>query len=139
MTKLSKIILLAVIALLTTGLTFAYVVSQIRTNDQIIKIGGPDADGATLTALFDSSVVLVPMDVTTSSTNEVKLLQFSLTVDSDIPMNYHLDTDLPPEFQITTDREGYYYTTGITYTITLELLQQVDYSEYTFYLYVNFI
>ena len=131
---------LTILFIMTIAATFAYAVSQVKTNDQIIKIGGGDVTGATLTPLFTSDKVLVPIGVTTTSDKEVKLLQWTLTVDSTLTKNYTLDTVLTSEFRLTTDRPvgEYTYRTSNTYTITLELLEEVDYSTYTFYLYLNF-
>ena len=137
---MKKIIILLFLVFAVSATAFAYVVTQVRTNDQLIQIGNPDASGATLTPLYASTDVLVPKTVTTSSDNEKYYLQWHLTIEADTYLEYTLDTELPPEFSITTDRPDgiYVYNTSTTYTITLELLEEVDYSEYTFYLYVNF-
>lgn len=138
--KKNVIIVLLILALALSTVGFAYVVGQLKTNDQLIKIGNADATGATLTPLYNVDDVLIPSTVEISSDNEKHYLQWHLTIETDKYLEYTLDTELPPEFSITTDRpEGVYlYNTNTTYTITLELLEEVDYSEYTFYLYVNF-
>ncbi len=137
-----KKIILILLLLLMVGIstTYAYVVSQLKTNDQLIKIGNPDASGATLTPLYASDDVLIPKTVIASKDNEKYQFQWTLTVDSDTNMEFTLDTELPKEFKISTDRPDgvYVYNTNTTYTITLELLELVDYSEFTFYLYVKF-
>lgn len=136
-----KIIIgLIVLLVVSMSMTFGYFVANIKTNEEIIKIGNPDVSNATLTPLYSANDVLVPKTVQTTSTNEVYYLQWQLTVEADEYLTYTLDTELPAEFQISTDRpEGtYVYNTATTYTITLELLEEVDYTEYTFYLYVRF-
>ena len=140
MTRKSILLVLVLLLILSTTATFAYLVAQVKTNDQIIKIGGGDVTGATLTPLFTSDKVLVPTGVTITQNNEVKMLQWRLTVDSAVTKTYTLDTVLTSEFRITTDRPVgvYNYSTSTTYTITLELLEEVDYSTYTFYLFLNF-
>ena len=138
--KKNVIIVLLILALALSTVGFAYVVGQLKTNDQLIKIGNADATGATLTPLYNVDDVLIPSTVEISSDNEKHYLQWHLTIETDKYLEYTLDTELPPEFSITTDRPDgiYVYNTSTTYTITLELLEEVDYSEYTFYLYVNF-
>lgn len=136
---MKKIITLILIVLSLALVTYAYVITQTKTNEQIIKIGNADVSGATLTPLYTSDKVLVPKDVETSSTNEIKYLQFELIVVSDTESNYRLDSELPPEFALSSNSAYTYYTANTTYILTLELNEQVDYSTYTFYLFINFM
>lgn len=137
---MKKILVLLLVASMLSTVVYGYMVSQVKTNDQIIKIGNA-GDEATLTYLGNQNDVLVPNYITNLSTNEVTSMTFNLTVNSDELRYYHLDSELPSEFTIETNRPSgeYYYTTGVTYTITIQLLEQVEYTEYTFYLYVNFM
>jgi hypothetical protein len=134
--KIIIVLLLLVFGLATV--TMAYMVTRVKTNETLIQLGGPDAKNATLTPLYLSDVRLVPKDVTTTSDKEVKYLQWELTVEADGYIEYGLDTELPPEFVVTTNKvAGYNFNSDTTYIVTLELLEEVDYSDYTFYLYIT--
>lgn len=136
---MKKIIIVLVLLLVSVGVTYAYIVENVRTNDAIVKIGTPDVKGASLTQINPSTDVLVPINVITSSTNEVKQIQFELYVEHVESKNYLLDTNFPKEFRLTTNRTESFYRTNTTYILTLELLEEVDYTEYSFFLYINFM
>lgn len=134
-----KKLLLTVLAtlLVTATVTYAYITGQMKTNEVVLQIGNSDVSGVTLTPTYAEGARLIPLGYTATQDNEVKVMTFTLHIESDTTRTYTLDTELPPEFKLTTDRTGYVYYTGTTYNLTLELLSEVTYTTYTFYLWVN--
>ena len=135
---MKKLLLTTLVTLLlTAAVTYAYITGQMKTNEVVLKIGNSDISGVTLTPTYAIDAVLIPQGYTATKPNEVKTLTFTLHIESTTTRTYTLDTVLPPEFTLTTDRTGYVYYTGTTYNLTLELTDEVDYTTYTFYLWVN--
>ena len=135
---MKKLLLTTLVTLLlTAAVTYAYITGQMKTNEVVLKIGNSDISGVTLTPTYAIDAVLIPQGYTATQPNEVKILTFTLHIESATTRTYTLDTVLPPEFVLTTDRTGYVYYAGTTYNLTLELTDEVDYTTYTFYLWVN--
>ena len=134
---MKKLWLILVLLILGSSVTYAYLISQTRTDDMIFKIGTPDVQGVVFTQTSSSNLRLIPLGTTASTSNQVTHISFELRVDSTEHRNYNITHNLPTQFKVSNNSGGMMWT-GTTYQITVQLLEPVDLTETTFYLYINF-
>ena len=120
-----KILLLVLLAVCVSTGTYAYMMTTFRTNELTIKVGMQDEGMGTLTA-NRTGFVLIPMDAILTNSNEVKVLDYTLIVNSNASGNYRISHNLPAQFNVTNSNTESSFMIGRAYTITITLNAPVD-------------
>lgn len=123
--KKIKIVLLVLLFVTSIGASYAYMMTTFKTNELTIKVGIQDEGMGTLTP-NRTGFVLIPMDAIVTNQYEVKVLEYTLIVNSNASGYYRISHNLPEQFNLTHNNSENSFMLGRGYTITISMNAPVD-------------
>ncbi len=138
MKKNIVMILIVLMVILSSTITYSYIAKRNKTEDHIIQVGSAEP----LTIKFQkvtAQSTLIPYDSIATSEDEVTEILFWLYVTTPEPIQFKIEHDLHEAFTIRDWTPTKVYNTNEYNNIVLVMNDDIDISSLTFYLYIVII